>query len=393
MIGKNALIAMEKLEKAGYEAYAVGGCVRDKLLDITPDDWDIATSALPDETVNCFKGYAMHTNGLKHGTVGVIICGVMTEITTYRIDGEYADRRHPESVEFTPSLIKDLARRDFTVNAMAMDKNENIIDPFGGKDDLKNRIIRCVGDADKRFSEDALRIMRGLRFASAEGFVLEENTLKSANKLAENLKGIAAERIFSELKKMFLKPNAPYIIKKTLPVFKSIIPSLNVTAEEWMQVCKRVKNTSSLEVRLYCIFEHSCINEELRRLKVENTIKKKINALVELKDIPLKRSRVYLQKLMCIYGRENILLLCELKQTYGRDEVLDSLAERAAAGCTSVKELDISGEEIRKAGFYKYKIKETLQRLLTAVAEGKCKNENAALHEYLKKIKARSFRQ
>lgn len=393
MIGKNALIAMEKLEKAGYEAYAVGGCVRDKLLGIAPEDWDIATSALPEETVNCFSGCKMHTNGLKHGTVGVIICGAMTEITTYRIDGEYSDRRHPESVEFTPSLIKDLARRDFTVNAMAMDKNENIVDPFNGREDLEKKIIRCVDDPDKRFSEDALRIMRGLRFASAEGFTLEENTLKSANKLAGNLKGIAVERIFSELKKMFLKPNAAVIMEKTLPVFENIIPTLNVTQEEWNQVCKRVSNTESLEIRLYCTLEHSCINMELTRLKAESTIKKKINALLELKDVPLKRSRVYLQKLMCAYGRENVLLLCELKQTEGRDEVLDGLALRAASGCTSVKELDISGEEVRKAGFYKYKIKDTLQRLLIAVVEGKCKNENAALCEYLKKIRMRSFRQ
>lgn len=392
MIGKNALVAMEKLENAGFEAYAVGGCVRDKLLGIAPEDWDIATSALPEETVNCFSDCKIRTNGLKHGTVGVIICGVMTEITTYRIDGEYSDCRHPESVEFTPSLIEDLARRDFTVNAMAMDKDENIVDPFNGKDDLKKKIIRCVGDPDRRFSEDALRIMRGLRFASAEGFTLDEKTLESANRLAVNLKGIAVERIFSELKKMLLKPNAPVIMEKTLPVFENIIPTLNVTQEEWNQVCEKVRNTESLEIRLYCILEHSCISEELTRLKAENTIKKKINALLELKDVPLKRSRVYLQKLMCAYGRESILLLCELKQTEGKDEVLESLASRAASGCTSVKELEISGDEVRKAGFYKYKIKDTLQQLLIAVVEGKCRNENGALREYLKRIKMRSFR-
>lgn len=386
MIAENALAVMEKLEQSGFEAYAVGGCVRDRLLGQEPQDWDIATSALPQQTAECFTGYKINTRGLKHGTVGVILGGEMIEITTYRIDGEYGDHRHPESVEYTPLLNLDLARRDFTVNAMAMDKYGNITDPFGGQADLKEKIIRCVGDADVRFKEDALRIMRGLRFASAKGFSLEEKTLKSACNRAKDLQNIAVERIFAELKKMLLKENAGNIIRQTLPVFKVILPTLKVTDDQWEKVSECIGRTDSFVLKLYFLLEYSDAKDELLRLKAENTLKKQIDTLVKMKDIPLKKSRVYLQKLMCAYGRENVLLLCTLRETE-LNENYTFFAEKASMGCTSVQELDIGGDELKQAGIYRYKIKETLQKLLTATVEGKCKNENGALKAYLEEMR------
>lgn len=386
MIAENALSVMEKLEQNGFEAYAVGGCVRDRLLGIEPQDWDIATSALPEETAECFSDCKINTRGLKHGTVGVIFGGDMIEITTYRIDGEYGDHRHPKSVKYTPLLNLDLARRDFTVNAMAMDKYGNITDPFGGRADLEKKIIRSVGDGNIRFKEDALRIMRGVRFASAKGFSLEEKTLASMCNNANDLKNIAVERIFAELKKMLLKENAGNIARQTLPVFKVVLPTLSCTQEQWDKVCNGINSTDDFVIRLYLMLEYTDSSSELLRLKAENSLKKQIEALLKMKEVPLKKSRVYLQKLMCAYGRENVLTLCKLRETETGENYM-FFAEKAAGGCTSVKELDIGGEELKQAGIYKYKIKETLQKLLTAIVEGKCKNENGALKAYLEEMR------
>ena len=194
-------IILEKLEENGKEAYLVGGYVRDLLLGLSPKDCDIATNALPEETEQIFSDYPVIRTGIKHGTVTVLLHGQPYEITTYRLDGNYSDRRHPDSVQFTASIEEDLSRRDFTVNAMALSQNGKIIDPYGGRADLKKRIIRCVGDPWKRFEEDALRILRALRFSSVFGFPLEEKTAKAAKEQKEALSLISKERLFSELKK------------------------------------------------------------------------------------------------------------------------------------------------------------------------------------------------
>ena len=171
--------ALTSLEKAGFEAYIVGGCVRDILRGETPSDYDITTSATPKQTISVFENERIIETGLQHGTVTLIKDGMPLEITTYRIDGGYTDNRRPDSVIFTPNLKEDLARRDFTVNAFAYSPKSGIIDVFGGREDLNNKIIRSVGDADGRFNEDALRIMRAIRFASVLGFEIEEHTKKS----------------------------------------------------------------------------------------------------------------------------------------------------------------------------------------------------------------------
>lgn len=181
---KNVDIAINLLQSAGFEAYAVGGCVRDSLLGKTPNDWDITTSAKPEDMKSVFADFHCIDTGIKHGTVTVVIDGEPLEITTFRLDGEYEDNRHPKSVTFTSNLGADLGRRDFTVNAMAYSKMTETVDLFGGQNDLKNKIIRCVGDPDRRFNEDALRILRALRFASALDFEIEEKTAQSLLKTA-----------------------------------------------------------------------------------------------------------------------------------------------------------------------------------------------------------------
>ncbi len=380
MLPENVRYILNELNKNGFEAYVVGGSVRDRLSGIEPDDWDITTSALPQEIQRIFSDCKLNLKGLKHGTVGVIRKGAMTEITTFRIDGGYTDSRRPDSVTFTPSLKEDLARRDFTVNAMAMDINENIIDEFFGKKDLENKIIRTVGDAEKRFNEDALRIMRGLRFASKKGFSLEERTLFYCNALAENLKNIAYERIYTELKKMLALENAPFIMEKTLPVFKAIFPTLK--QEKWDEICQKIKKTDFWEIRLAIILNNCNTEEELLRLKTETKLKQKI---LFIKNAPeIKNNRVFLQKLMCSQDKEKVLFLCDYLSVI-TDKDFRENARKASKGITSIKELEIDGNDLKSIGYKSYKIKEALNLLLEAVIEEKVKNEKNELIEYLKK--------
>lgn len=380
MLPENVTFILNELNKNGFLAYAVGGCVRDRLLNIEPDDWDITTSALPEQIQAVFSDYKLNLKGLKHGTVGIIRKGAMIEVTTFRIDGGYTDSRRPDSVTFTPSLKEDLARRDFTVNAMAMDINENIIDEFFGKKDLENKIIRTVGDAQMRFSEDALRIMRGLRFASKDGFSLEKDTLFWCNKLAPNLKNIAYERIYTELKKMLSYKNAPNIMAESLPVFKAIFPTLK--DDNWLTLCQKIKKTDLWEVRLAIILLNCTCQEELLRLKTETKIKQKI---LFVKNAPqIKNDKVFLQKLMCQEGKENVLFLCQYLAAVTGVDFIENV-NNAMDGITSIKELDINGNDLKEKGFKSYKIKEALNYALMSVIEEKVVNEKSELLKYLKK--------
>ena len=202
MLPDNIIFVLSRLEEAGYEAYLVGGCVRDPLIGREVSDYDITTSALPSEVEKVFADLRVIETGIKHGTVTVLSDEEPVEITTFRTDGDYLDSRHPESVTFTRKVEDDLSRRDFTVNSIAMDKDGKYVDPFGGREDIERRIIRCTGDPDKRFSEDALRIIRALRFSSVLGFEIEDETARSIHANRELLKKISVERVFIELKKL-----------------------------------------------------------------------------------------------------------------------------------------------------------------------------------------------
>ncbi len=214
------------LESAGYEAYLVGGCVRDILLGRGPSDYDITTDAVPDEVERIFCDFKTVTVGKEHGTVGVAMHGKLYEITTYRVDGKYEDHRRPDEVSFTRSLEEDLKRRDFTVNAIAMDAAGNVVDKVGGVADLKAKRLRTVGAARERFSEDALRIMRGIRFEAALGFDLDEEAVKAANELAPDLGRISVERIRVEFDKMLVSPGAGKALRKYRDIIATVIPEI-----------------------------------------------------------------------------------------------------------------------------------------------------------------------
>ncbi len=213
---KYIITVLETLRDAGFEAYTVGGAVRDMLLGETPNDFDVTTNAKPEETKQVFSQFPTYDIGIKHGTVSVNVGGNTVEVTTYRLDGEYKDSRHPESVEFTSELREDLSRRDFTVNAMAVGLDGNVVDLFGGIGDLEAGIIKCVGDPEKRFTEDALRVMRCFRFAAKLDFEIEESTLLAAEKCRDGLLNISRERIGVEMKKLLLAENC----SKTLRIMK-----------------------------------------------------------------------------------------------------------------------------------------------------------------------------
>ena len=224
-IPKGANDIIKALQKSGYEAYVVGGCVRDSLLGKIPKDWDICTSALPDDVKNCLP-YRMLDTGLQHGTITVVVDDVGYEVTTYRKDGVYSDNRHPDTVEFVTSLTEDLARRDFTINAMAYNETEGLIDRFGGVFDLNRRLITCVGNPDDRFTEDALRILRAMRFAATYGFSIQPTTAESIHRNKDRLNNIAAERIQTELTRMLLGDGVLQILLDFSDVIAVIIPEL-----------------------------------------------------------------------------------------------------------------------------------------------------------------------
>ena len=206
------LKAIALLESNGYSAYTVGGCVRDSVMGRAPNDWDMTTSAAPDETREVFKDFHTVATGIKHGTVTVLIDSEPVEITTMRVDGKYSDNRHPESVSFTKRIEDDLSRRDFTVNAMAYNPKTGVVDPFGGQNDIKNKIIRCVGNPDTRFGEDALRILRAIRFSSVLGFDIDKKTSQSIIGNRSLLQNISKERIRVELIKMLCGQNVEKIL-------------------------------------------------------------------------------------------------------------------------------------------------------------------------------------
>ena len=225
-INKGAEKIINILEDNGYEAYAVGGCIRDTLMGKIPNDWDITTNCMPDDMIRCFDGYRIIDTGLKHGTVTVLIDGQGYEVTTYRQDGEYTDNRHPDQVTFVTDLASDLSRRDFTINAMAYNHKRGLVDLFGGKEDIEKKIIRCVGSPEKRFSEDALRILRALRFASVLDFSIDQATSQAILDLKDSLDNISKERINVEFTKLLCGKRNVEIIRDYFDVICVFIPEM-----------------------------------------------------------------------------------------------------------------------------------------------------------------------
>ena len=353
---------LDALHAAGHEAYIVGGCVRDCLLGNTPKDWDVTTSALPEQTEQAALAAGLKTfrTGIQHGTISVLSDGMTVECTTYRIDGDYKDSRHPESVQFTPSLVEDLARRDFTVNAMAATPAENgweIIDPFDGQADLQAGIIRCVGNPIKRFGEDALRILRGVRFAVRLGFTIEDKTANAMYASAGGLKNISRERVREELMGILQSPDPEGAIKimKKRGILGHVFPHADVTS-----AAKGVNSlpTGDPLLRLaYLLYNtpDAAVQATLSDLKFSGNDSRYVRVVLFLRGERLENTPLFAREMIALYGSYTIPALA-LRAYRGEDTfpLSQTVREQLDRGvCVRVSDLAVNGSDLAAIGIPK----------------------------------------
>ncbi len=431
-IPENVKYIISRLEKAGYSAYAVGGCVRDSIMGKTPSDWDICTSALPEQTLEALQMDNIIENGMKHGTVTVRYKNENYEITTFRSDGVYDDNRHPRSVSFVTSVNEDLARRDLTINALAYNDSEGIVDLFGGVEDIKNGIIRCVGDPDERYNEDGLRIMRTLRFASALGFEIDGSTAGSVHKNAHLLTNISVERISSEFNKMLMGRNVEYVLENFYDVISVFIPEIQPLIgfdqknphhnyDIWMHTVKTVTfSPEERTMRLAAFFHdigkpetfslsndgvghfygHPEMSEKmsykiLRRLKYDNQTIDTVCSLIRLHDKRPPAEPKYVRRFLNELGEQLFPKLLELKYAdamaqseFKRQEKLEYIErlrkifyeEIEKGSAYSLKMLNINGRDIIALGVKDGKrIGIILNKLLAMVMSDRLDNDREKL--------------
>jgi len=399
---ENVVNIISKLEADGNQAYAVGGCIRDSVLKRTPEDWDITTSAVPGQVKALFKRTV--DTGIKHGTVTIMIDKNGYEVTTYRVDGEYEDGRHPKSVQFSVSLIEDLQRRDFTINAMAYNSSTGLIDEFNGIDDLNSKIIRCVGNPIERFSEDALRMMRAIRFSAQLGFAIEGQTFAAIRELAVNINKVSRERIHVELNKTLLSDHPEYIMmmyetrltKQILPVIDDILSGrrsqvtltmLKLSPKELVLKYAALLNDKTL----------GDVNETLRDLKLDNNTIFTVSKLVEHSKLVIDEKEPAVREAIHKYGKDIIPLLISHQETIlkakevstgikmigGKNHiaVVKRLYQEIInrGDCISIKDLDVNGSDLMEYGLKGPKIGETLDELLHIVMENPKLNEKETL--------------
>ena len=426
---------MDTLTQKGFSCYAVGGCVRDDLLGLTPSDYDLCTNALPQETAAAFSHHTLVLAGEKHGTVGVVTSGGVVEITTFRTEGSYTDSRHPDWVEFVDAIEEDLSRRDFTVNAMAFSPQRGIVDPFGGQQDLENRVLRAVGDAALRFTEDALRILRGIRFSVRYQLTPEETTLQAMLEKAPLLKNIARERVFDELCKLL-----PLVTEKDLmqyaPILCQVIPELTPT----LGFCQHSKHHSfdvfthiahvtaatpaDLSLRwaallhdigkvptftldeagqghFYGHAEKSAqmADHILLRLKAPTALREEVVFLIAQHMTPLLPERKFLRRRLSKWGIHRLQRLLALQKAdfcskgvvsepYPFEEIetlIHMLAEEDA--CTTLRDLAINGHDLMALGFSGPEIGEALNQLLLQVLDEEIPNERSVLLSTVRSMK------
>ena len=375
--------AMKTLTRAGHQAYLVGGSVRDVLLGKEPHDYDLTTSALPEEMLELFSRDKVLTNGMKHGTVTLIKYGTAIEITTFRIDGEYSDGRHPDDIEFTGNLYEDVNRRDFTINALCWNPEVGLIDYADGEEDIKNRVVRCVGDPDRRFAEDGLRILRGLRFSSALDFEIDPMTAESAIHNKDNLSGIAVERILTELKKLLVGPRAEQVLLQFRPIFDKILPELSgLSADQYMLAARRVSLTPpSPELRLAALFygvNMETLNECALRLKFSKATRKFLETVALNAARPMPVNRAEMRRLLGEMGEETGAALVELRNADMRAMCHLVIQQ---GDCLNVRQLCVTGEELYQAGVSRKKTQACFDFLLNEVIEDRLPNEKEALLE------------
>lgn len=437
LLPQNVNEIIEVITKAGYEAYAVGGCIRDSLLGRIPGDFDITTSASPQVIKSLFPRTI--DTGIKHGTVTVLMQKETYEVTTYRIDGEYEDHRHPKEVVFTSNLLEDLKRRDFTMNAMAYNAQSGLKDPFGGEKDLQERVIRCVGDPVERFQEDALRMMRAVRFSAQLGYCIEEKTKAAIRTLAPSLRAISAERIQMELVKLVTSAHPSYL---------RIAYETGITAVVLPEFDACMKTEQNNPHHCYCVGEHTlCAMEHVRadkvlrltmlfhdmgkvltgtvdergihhfhghpevsasiardimhRLKLDNKTIHDVTELVRYHDLKVKPEKKAVRRMMAKLGNEIFALLFEVKQAdilaqsmFHREEKEEELAnlhkvyEEICAGdeCVSLKTLAVTGKDLMEAGIVQGpQIGQELNKLLDLVLDDPSKNTREYLLGIIKK--------
>ncbi len=430
---------IETIEQAGFEAYAVGGCVRDSILGRTPDDWDITTSAKPEDIKRIFR----HTvdTGIQHGTVTVLIKKECYEVTTYRIDGEYEDSRHPKEVCFTSLLSEDLKRRDFTINAMAYNESRGLVDLFGGREDLKWGIIRCVGNAHERFSEDALRIMRAVRFSAQLGYQIEEQTELAIKDLAYTLSNISVERIHVELVKLLNSDHPEYMVKLyEMGLTKVFFPEFDIMMETpqnnphhlysvGMHTVKALQEVPcDRMVRLATLFHdigkpatrstdengidhfrgHPNLGSEmtkkiLRRLRFDNDTIDRISLLVLYHDYgnSVSATPAFARKLMNRVRIENYPILLEIKRAdmlaqsdLNREQKQKKLADLQIAYeevlekglCVKLKDLAVTGYDLIQAGMKQGpELGALLNKLLDEVLENPALNQKNMLLDMVRR--------
>ncbi len=384
---------LAQLEDAGYEAYAVGGCVRDALRGVTPHDFDLTTSATPAEMLCVFANRRVHKTGLQHGTLTVMLENEPIEITTYRTDGAYTDARHPDAVTFTASLREDLARRDFTVNAIAADRFGKIIDPFGGEKDLKNKILRCVGNAQTRFCEDALRILRLFRFCAVLGFSPDREALDALPICAPLLQKIAVERIYSEIKRAFCGdflemalPLAPSILAQIAPDFEK--KDLSATAP----ILSTLPCEFAVRFFALCRFCNCAPLPILTRLRADNDTKERVARLCHAWDAFSSDEPKYLRmERASALGRQDAIAFLRLRALLCHDFTEARIAEVNDwfdnGACLSISDMAISGRDLISLGFSAGEsLGKTLLQLLRAIQSDLVENEREALLQYLKKM-------
>mgnify|MGYP003277567298 CR=1 FL=1 len=434
---------INRLKENGYEAYAVGGCVRDSVLGRIPDDWDITTSATPNETKALFP--RTFDTGIEHGTITVLVEKESFEVTTYRVDGEYEDSRHPKEVVFTRSLREDLLRRDFTINAMAYNEEEGLVDIFGGMKDLEQKMIRCVGNAQERFGEDALRILRAVRFAAQLGFEIEPDTMEGIRKLAPTLANISAERIQVELIKMLVSPNPGLlklayelgITKIILPEFDEMMHTEQETPHHMYSVgvhtLKAIEQVRADKVLRFTMLLHDVAKPQmktmdasgvahfkmhdikgaeiakkiLKRLKFDNDTLGKVTKLIQYHDYRMPAQPKNVRKAICKIGEELFPYYLEVRKAdtmaqsdYMREEKLQNIVQiercyqevLAKKECVSLKTLAITGSDLIADGMQPGKqIGAVLQALLELVLEYPEYNEKEALLRRARELREKTL--
>ena len=429
---ENILYCIEKLENAGFAAYAVGGCVRDACLGLTPHDYDLCTSALPEQTEEIFQNHRLILAGKKHGTVAVVIKGEVVEITTFRTEGTYADNRHPDWVEFVPNVEEDLARRDFTVNAMAYSPTRGYADPFGGREDLEKGILRAVRDPGERFTEDSLRILRGIRFASRFRLEIEAETEKAMAQLAPLMENLARERVFEELSKMLPTLTAEEVVRYS-PILAAVIPELaplmgfdqcsphhaydlmthvaHVVAQvpedvtlRWAALLHDVGKVPTFtrdetgRGHFYGHAKESAVMADgiLRRLKAPNDLRQRVVLLIEKHMTRPLADKKFLRRQLSAMSWEAFTQLLYLQHadmnSKGIDEPGENYLEIARLlreikeenACLMLKDLAVNGRDLMALGIKGKALGQTLNALLEQVLDEKLPNEKEALLAFVK---------